>query len=143
MKVLFDTNVLVASLIATHERHEDSLRWVDQALTGKIQGLMSQHSMLELYAILTGMPSSPKVDSAFAKNSIDSLTSKLTIVDLDSADYRLCLQRAQSGGLRGGVVYDLLILHAAEKSEADALVTANLKHFQRLAISDRPEIRAL
>lgn len=41
-------------------------------------------------------------------------------------------------GFSGGVIYDALIVHAAEKSNVDRILTFNEKHFQRVCPPEGP-----
>jgi predicted nucleic acid-binding protein len=50
VKILFDTSILVAALL---EDHLDSLPWLQRAIAKEIQGVVSTHTLAELYAILT------------------------------------------------------------------------------------------
>jgi predicted nucleic acid-binding protein len=56
LKVLFDTSVLIAALTGRHVQHAVSIPWLERALAEEVVGLVSTHSLAELYAILTGHP---------------------------------------------------------------------------------------
>ena len=53
MKVLFDTNVLIAAMIATHPKHAIALPWLAKVKHNEITGVIGAHSLAELYSVLT------------------------------------------------------------------------------------------
>jgi len=59
MKVLLDTSVLVAAMVESHPAHERSLSWLQRIKKGSDTGLVSAHTIAELYAILTTLPMKP------------------------------------------------------------------------------------
>ncbi|MCY7334328.1 MAG: PIN domain-containing protein [Pseudanabaena sp. CAN_BIN31] len=56
MKVLFDTNIIVAASIEAHPNHSVSLPWIQQVRSQKITGYISTHSIAEIYAVMTRLP---------------------------------------------------------------------------------------
>jgi len=52
IKVLFDTSVLVASILVNHEQHSACISWLIRVKRGEIQGYIGTHTLAELYAIL-------------------------------------------------------------------------------------------
>ena len=59
---------------------------------------------------------------------------------LQAADYDEALQRCSDRGFSSGVVFDALHLVAAERADADALVTFNGADFLRLIAPTSPRI---
>jgi predicted nucleic acid-binding protein len=132
MKVLFDTSVLVAALLELHPNHKLAFPWLLNVKKGKHLGFISMHSLAELYAILTTIPIHRKV----ATNEIWTLISNsilqyFQIVELTKSDYQQILQLLSTNELRGGIIYDSLIAHAAYKAKVDKLLTFNTKHFKK------------
>jgi hypothetical protein len=56
-----------------------------------------------------------------------------TPVPLDVEDYKWVLQHGAHAGVRGGQIYEALILKAAERAGVDAVYTWNVGHFRRVA----------
>jgi predicted nucleic acid-binding protein len=54
-------------------------------------------------------------------------------VVLGEVDYLTILESAAKAGLRGGILYDALHLHCAQKARCDRIYTFNLTDFVRLA----------
>jgi predicted nucleic acid-binding protein len=142
-KVLFDTSVLVAAIWAEHPKHLEAIAWLVKVRKGQLSGAISQHTLLETYSALTGMPSRSKLSPAMVRSAVLEATSGFEVVQLDKADYLFCLESADSKNLSGPVVYDLLIFNSATKSKASQLLTANSKDFIRVADAAGPEITTL
>ena len=54
-------------------------------------------------------------------------------IPLGESDYLAILETAARAGLRGGILYDAVHLHCAEKAHCDRIYTFNLRDFVRLA----------
>jgi len=61
IKVLFDTSVLVASILVNHEQHSACISWLIRVKRGEIQGYIGTHTLAELYAILSAFPAKPRL----------------------------------------------------------------------------------
>lgn len=126
MKVLVDTSVLVASVWEGHPRHELARRF----LVANHKLGISQHSVAELYAALTSLPTQPRLAPEDVSLVIEDLLRDLEVVPLDPADYSECLRYAVSKSITGGSFYDLLHCRAAKTWGAVAVATFNPKHFE-------------
>lgn len=60
-KVLFDTSVLVATLVKPHSAHARAFSWLKKAKSGEIAMIVSSHTLAETYAVLTTLPVSPRI----------------------------------------------------------------------------------
>jgi len=132
MKVLFDTSVLVAALLELHPNHKLAFPYLLNVKNGEHIGFISIHSLAELYAILTTIP----IHKEAATNEIWTLISNsilqyFQIVEVTKSDYQKILQLLANNELRGGIVYDAVIAHAAYKAKVDKLLTFNTKHFKK------------
>lgn len=133
MKVLFDTNTLVAALVETHPHHQRALPWLINTKQKNITGLMGSHSLAEIYSTLTKLPIHPKISPSLAeKLIIADITPNFQTVVLDQNDYLMVLHILATNNIEGGATYDALIAHAAYKAQADKLLTFNVKHFKRV-----------
>jgi predicted nucleic acid-binding protein len=133
-RVLFDTNVLIAAMIANHTDHMVCRPWLESVIGGENEGFFSLHSLAETFAILTRAPLAAgkpfDVDDAYAL--IQFNLSLLRGVALEESDYWLVIDRMRRLKLPGGAIYDAIHAQAALKSGADVLLTLNEKHFVRL-----------
>ncbi|MCS7066651.1 MAG: PIN domain-containing protein [Fimbriimonadales bacterium] len=133
MKVLLDTSMLVAALIESHPSHEWCLHWLQRVHRQEATGVVSAHSLLELYAVLTRLPVNPPIASATAWRLIEhNLHGKVEIVGLSADDYWTLVQSLAERQIRGGRVYDALIAAAGAQAQVEAIVTLNPRHFEQL-----------
>jgi predicted nucleic acid-binding protein len=133
VKVFFDTSVLVAALVKPHPRHASAIDWLKRAIAGDIEFFASTHSLAELYSTLSAFPVRPRISPAIAWQLIqENVATTAQLVSLSSAEYSATLERVSAMGLAGGVVYDALIARAAEKADAERLLTFNDRDFRRV-----------
>lgn len=141
MKQLADTSCLVAVMIESHPAHERALDWYNRALARPHDLLVCSHSLAELYAVLTRLPLKPRIGADDARRLIrENVEAAVTIVDLDRSDYAAVLDGLAERADTGGIVYDALIVRAAEKAGAARIVTLNEADFRRLTSQGRPAV---
>ena len=132
MRALFDTSILVAALVRSHQRHADALPWLVRAQRGEVELVLAAHTLAELHATLTALPVKPRISPETAERlREDNLPETTEIVALTVDDYHAVLRTLVERGLSGGVVYDALIARVAKNARVDRLVTLNGRHFQR------------
>ncbi len=140
MKVLLDTSVLVAAVVKQHVFHERSFARLDRIHNEKDEGIVSAHSLAEMYAVLTKLPPPYRHTPEQALLSIEENVLKhFKTVGLAGSEYATLLREAAGSGIQGGTVYDALLLKSAAKTGVDVIYTLNLKHFQAIA---PPEVLA-
>ncbi|HAZ48422.1 MAG TPA: VapC toxin family PIN domain ribonuclease [Cyanobacteria bacterium UBA11369] len=132
MKVLFDTSILVAALLEDHPNHTKSLFWLQRVLAGEIEGFVSNHTIAELYSVLTRFPRSPRISPGLAKRLISENLNRFDWVVLAADDYQETVDRMVGLNIAGGGIYDGLIAQAALKAGVDVLLTLNPDDFTRL-----------
>lgn len=133
MKVLLDTSVLVAAMVEAHPEHEKSLRALQRIKKGSDSGLVSAHSVAELYAILTTLPLKPRISPLVAYTLIQRNVFDLCeVLPLSAEDYNAVIKHLSEERISGGATYDALILYTAIKGKADRLVTLNEGDFRRI-----------
>lgn len=133
MNVLFDTSVLVASMVKSHPAHARASLWHRQGLRGEIGFLVCAHTILELYAVLTRMPLTPRMAPSIAWRLIrENVVTRCRLVSLSGEDYGDLVAAVSSMGISGAVVYDALLARAAEIAEVDVLLTLNPADFRRV-----------
>jgi predicted nucleic acid-binding protein len=132
MKVLFDTNTLIAAMIETHSNHAISLPWIVQLKNQTITGYISTHSIAELYAVLTRLPLPKPLSPQQVHDVIVNNLQDFHTIDLESSDYLEVLKNITQLNIIGGGIYDAIIAQAALKAKVDILLTLNPKHFTRL-----------
>jgi predicted nucleic acid-binding protein len=133
LKILFDTSVLIASSVEVHPKHEPALLWLKRAKNKEFDAFLASHSVLEFYSILTSAPFKPKISPDLAKQLIDTnLRKNFITTSLEPEEYYFLIDLVSTAGFIGGIVYDALIYECARKSNADKILTLNVKDFSRL-----------
>ena len=133
MRLMLDTSVLVASMVSAHPSHASAVRWHGKAKRGEHAFLVAAHTLAELYAVLTRLPLSPRIEPALAHRLVhENVEKPAKIVTLRGSDYGAVLSSVSELGLAGGVIYDALIARAAERAGVDRLLTLNPQHFRRV-----------
>lgn len=133
MRVFFDTSVLVAALLEAHPRHAEAASWLRRAKAGEIEFLTASHCLAELYSILSALPARPRLSPADAWRLVqENVAAAARLIALSPADYSKTIKRASEMGLSGGIIYDALIVRAAEKADAERLLTLNEADFRRV-----------
>lgn len=137
MKSFFDTSVLVAAVLASHEHHDRSLAVFAEA--DRKTGCCAAHTLAELYATLTRMPGRQRIVSDQALLFLDEVEERLELIYLNAREYRLAINRAARNGDLGGTTYDALLGQCALKAGATRILTWDVAHFQRVGpeIADR------
>lgn len=138
---MFDTSVLIPSLVESLPEHARAAVEVRHAVAKDPKASVAAHALAELYAVLTTLPVSPRITPGQARKLIrHNVASRMDVVALDGADYQAVIEQVTNLGLPGGIVYDALHLRAAEKAGVDRLVTFNRRDFERLAVETRVEL---
>ncbi|PIU28212.1 MAG: VapC toxin family PIN domain ribonuclease [Candidatus Hydromicrobium americanum] len=133
MKVFFDTSVIIAAFVGVHPKHENSLYWLQRVKKKEIEGIISVHSLIESYSILTTLPLSPKIYPSLAANLIkENVLKDFVMVKYNTDDYIRLLDELSSNNITGGASYDGLILYAARKMKTDRILTLNVNDFIRI-----------
>jgi len=130
VKSFFDTSVLVATFVESHEHHERSFAVFTRA--DRKTACCAAHSLAELYATLTRLPGTARMSSDQALLVLDSVEERAEIVPLDAREYRQAIQDAANAGIVGGTIYDALIGWCALKARATRIYTWDVADFQRL-----------
>ncbi|VAX34835.1 hypothetical protein MNBD_UNCLBAC01-1474 [hydrothermal vent metagenome] len=70
MKILFDTSVFVAAIVSSHPKHTQAFLWLRRAKEGDFELYVAEHSLAELYAVLTTLPIKPRIFPSVAQKLI-------------------------------------------------------------------------
>ena len=134
MKFYFDTSVLVAASVAQHPHHLAGTAVYREVMSGQHSGVVSAHGLAETFSALTRLPLSPMIHPTEAYRIItETVVRHCETIPLGESDYLAILETAARAGLRGGILYDAVHLHCAEKAHCDRIYTFNLRDFVRLA----------
>jgi predicted nucleic acid-binding protein len=141
VKVLFDTNVLVAAFVPQHPNYAICRPWFQRAKAGEFQGYVSLHSLAELYSVLTKLPLAEKITPLAAQGIILPSLEGFVKVQLDVADYVAAIEVVTRYGLVSGAVFDAVIAQAGLKVGVDRILTFNVRDFERLGDAVRELIQ--
>ena len=133
VRILFDTNIIVAALSEDHEMYDLCLPWLERVQIDQVvEGFISTHSLAECYSILTRMPPPYRINPVTADRLLTNNLSRFTKISLTNEDYQVAIRRIVRLNIAGGGIYDALIAEAALKANVDSLLTFNARHFIRL-----------
>ena len=133
MKILFDTSVIIAALVESHPMHQRAFPWLKQAKEKDFELIVAGHTVAELYAVLSSLPTRPRISPAVAWRLIhENIEAVGKIVSLTAAECSSTIKKISEMGLAGGITYDALIAKVAEKSKVEQLLTLNSDHFKRV-----------
>jgi predicted nucleic acid-binding protein len=133
VKILLDTSVLVAGIVKAHPRHALAVPWLQQAKGRKFNGVVSAHSIAEVYNVITTLPVRPRIPPDYTQELIkQSVLDVFQVISLAKEDYVAVIDHLVKLGIIGGAIYDALILRAAIKANVDQIVTFNADDFRRV-----------
>jgi len=134
LKLLFDSSVIIAAFVESHPNHESALSFLNKAKNREFELIVSAHTILEVYSVLTSAPFKPKISSNIAKRQIDNnIKSIAKIVYLTDKDYFGIVEKMSNSDIIGGIVYDAIVVECAIKANADEILTLNPKDFLRVS----------
>ena len=137
MKVYLDTNVLIAASVQQHQHHVQCFDLVKAVTVGSLRGCISTHGLAEFYSVLTRAPFTPRVHPAEADQLLgDNILPYFELIALSAGDYKAVLRSAANAGWVGGVIFDALHIHSAQRADCDRIYTLNVKDFRYLAPPD-------
>lgn len=133
MKIFFDTSVLVAAIVEAHPMHSHAFPWLVRAKSREFDMAVAAHTLAEVYAVLTTLPLIPRITSGAARRLIhDNIETTARIISLSRQDYVSVIKNLSDSELPGGIIYDALIIRAAQKAEAKKILTFNANDFKRV-----------
>ncbi|HEY3856912.1 MAG TPA: PIN domain-containing protein [Verrucomicrobiae bacterium] len=134
MTVFCDTNVLVATCVASHPHHNAARPVLERIKAGADKGFAASHTLAESYAVLTRLPGASQVPPGVAWQLIsENIIKNFTSISLSPTEYSKTLEAAAHLNVQGGRIYDALLFAAAIKSGAQRIYTFNVAHFQSVA----------
>lgn len=131
---------MIAALIERHQFHQRALPWLVKAQKGEIGFYICQHSLAELYLILTTLPVRPRIATETAKRLITENVKRAILVSLRPTDYRWCINQMSTKNQSGGAIYDALIARAALRSHVDRIITFDPDDFRKVLPEDKYDL---
>jgi predicted nucleic acid-binding protein len=132
--VFLDTSVLVAASEQSHPHFARAKPALARIVAGQDRGFMSQHSVAEVYAVLTRLPVRPRITAADAVRIIrENILANIETVPLTPQDYLDVIATMEAGGWVGAKIYGALLLRCAATREVERIYTFNVEDFVQLA----------
>ncbi len=120
-------------MVAHHPEHDSCRDWLARVVRGELELVVAAHTIAELYAVLSTLPTRPRLGPDRAWRLIeDNVIPHSRVVALSIEEQVETVREIASQGLSGGVVYDALIAGVARSEQVDVLVTLNERHFRRV-----------
>ena len=133
MKILFDSSVLISAFVESHPKHKSALSFLMKAKNKEFQLLVSSHTILEIYSVLTSAPFKPKITPMVAKQLIENNIKNIAkTIYLTDEDYFKIVEKMSKSNFSGGIVYDVIVVECALNAKVDEILTLNSKDFLRL-----------
>jgi predicted nucleic acid-binding protein len=143
MTFFCDTSVLVSACVRQHPHYTRARVVLEAVVTRQSQGVISIHSLGEMYAVLTSLPLMPRILPAEAERMIAiNVTQHFRLQSVTGAMYQAAMERCVRQSLAGGKVYDALILECARAADCERIYTFNTRDFCCLAPDLAPRIAA-
>ena len=131
-KVAWDTSCLVAALLIDHQHHQLTVREFSRQQDA--QNVVSVHSLLECFSVITRFPPPLRVTTRTAVRLLrTNLEDHLKVADVTPADAWAAIEEVRLSGGSGGSVYDAAIAQSVARAGASVLFTWNVKDFLRVA----------
>ncbi len=133
-RIFFDTNVLVYAHDRSATYHIDAAELLKMAVENKIQGVLAEQNIIELYRILTnptamkGRPLTPVQANNLIKDTY--LRGTFEIVYPVSLTIDRVLQLAVTNNVTSAKIFDIRLAALILESNIDYFATYNIIHFQ-------------
>lgn len=127
-----DTTVVVAALVAWHERHDQAAAALEAALARKAL-LLPAPVLTESYAVLTRLPAQHRLTHADAFHLLRSSFATARVAGPRTRETWSTLRRWSVAGIGGNDVFDAMVIETAKDAGAKSLLTFRRAELERLA----------
>jgi len=129
MRILLDTNCLVAAVLPQHEHHAATVSDLSRRRSAGHTLLMAAPALLEAFAVLTRLPAPHRLAPADAVSVLDRNWGEIETIAMNGAESWKLIRQLAAAGVAGGRTYDAAIAACAKKGKADEILTWNVRHF--------------
>lgn len=132
MRVGVDTSVIVAAVHANHPLHKPTAQWLDAAFASQTV-VVTHHSILEAYAVLTRLPGDMRLNPTEADSVLrGTLRGNAVVADFRASEMWTVMTRIQEMPASGGAFYDAFTIELLVEAGVEAIATFNVSDFVRL-----------
>ena len=133
MKIGVDSCILVAGIHASHPLHAVAADWLIRNISSN-ELIITHHSILEIYAVLTRLPGELRITGPEAKQLLEStVRPNMQIADFSASSIWDCIDSLVNHSAVGGQSYDAFITEILTNAGVEAIATFNTTHFIKLA----------
>ena len=129
MRVLLDTNCLIAAVLPQHEHHQATVAELTRRRSAGHHLVMAAPALVEAYAVLTRLPPPHRLAAEDALAVIDRNWGEADTIALSGGETWKLLRQLGAAGIAGGRAYDGAIAACAKKGKVDEILTWNARHF--------------
>ncbi len=131
-RFLPDTSCLVAAVCSWHEHHAVTAEDLARRAKRREEMVMAAPALFETYAVLTRLPPPYRLRPDDALEAMEGSWGGVEVVAVPAAETWGLLRSLPTRGIAGGGSYDAVIVACARKARVDAILTWNLRDFERL-----------
>lgn len=132
MKVMLDTSVLAAAMVASHPDHAHAFAWFRRARQGEVEIVVAVPTLPDLYEALMDMPVRPRISPDMARRMMrENIESCARLQHLTTEDYAALLNELATLGLHGDAIAIAITAWTAAKAGVDRLLTLHPDVFKR------------
>ena len=133
-RLALDTSVVVAALLAVHERHVAARRFVEDALRDGPGVILPVPVLFEAYSVVTRLPAPWRLPGDVAERVLrETFAERATVVALPSGDRTWAIMRnLAQARLAGGIAHDAHVAACALEGGATEFATFDRRDFARL-----------
>ncbi|MFP4430972.1 MAG: type II toxin-antitoxin system VapC family toxin [Spirochaetaceae bacterium] len=132
MRVGVDTSVIVAAVHANHPLHGEASAWLDAAFSDH-EIVVTHHSLLETYAVLTRLPAPYRFAPGEAQMVLrETLQDNAQLAAFDAPSAWEALDSVGRVPAAGGESYDAFIIYLLLSAGVELIVTYNVRELRRL-----------
>ena len=129
MRVLLDTNCLVALASPAHEHHAATFADYQRRRAAGQEFIVAAHAITEAYSVLTRLPAPHRLAPPDARDVLEKTWSKSGGIALTAAELWRVVRKCADSGMTGGRIHDVVIAECARKGKAGEILTWNTRHF--------------
>jgi predicted nucleic acid-binding protein len=129
-----DSSVIIAGLVAWHERHTPCAAALEGALARKAL-VIPVPALIESYAVLTKLPAQHRLAHADAFHLLRSSFSTARTAAPRTRDTWSMLRRLSVAPTGGNDVYDAVMMQVVVESGAKTLLTLRRRELERLGVT--------
>src|SRR5262245_41734646 len=113
MRVLLDTNCLVALTLPEHEHHATTLGDLRYRRAAGQEFIVAAHGITEAYSVLTRLPQPLRLQPADAIEVLEQAWGKSETIALTAGELWRVLKACGATGIVGGRIHDRVIAECA------------------------------